>query len=125
MAPQTRSITRRNNRLLNPGLAISKSTRPYKCCVCRHSFGRTETLNYHWLYSHPGRPLGMPAFVDPSCWGAGNVIENKKWRIWWKWWMADEEVLTRLVEEGEDVLKVMGESLFFLRCKYTFGAFSA
>ncbi len=39
--------------------------------------------------------------------------------------MADEEVLTRLVEEGEDVLKVMGESLFFLRCKYTFGAFSA
>ncbi len=67
----------------------------------------------------------MPAFVDPSCWGAGNVIEHKKWRIWWKWWMADEEVLTRLVEEGEDVLKVMGESLFFLRCNYTFGAFSA
>lgn len=29
------------------------------------------------------------------------------------WWMADEKVLSRMVEEGQDVFQVMGEFFFF------------
>lgn len=32
--------------------------------------------------------------------------------------MADEEVLSRLVAEGEDVFRVMGESFFYLSALY-------